>query len=66
MAYNVSIDCGLSAAHVSDCGFARIPEAIAYCVKHAWEYCSYDFEYTSKFWNCLKTLKIERVRKDVK
>ena len=61
--FNVSISCnGLSSAHVSGCSLIWLPKAIWYCISHAWDYCSYKFSYTPKFLECLKTLKIERVK----
>lgn len=64
--YNVSIDCGLSAAHVVGCGILRIPEAVLYCLKHAWSMASYHFDYSPKFWACVRKLKIERVKLEEK
>ena len=61
MVFNVSIDCGLSAAHVVGCGIMRVPEAIIYCLRHAWAMSvTYKSEYSPKLIDCLKGLKIER------
>lgn len=60
--FNVSIDCGLSAAQVVGCGWLRVPEAVIYCIRHALFVSSYKFDYSPSFWKCLKGLKIERVK----
>ena len=64
MLFNVSIDCGLSGAHVYGCGLLWLPKAICYCISHAWRMSQYKFDYSPKFWSCLKKLHIERVVKE--